>query len=423
MKYRTLPGTDSRRLGGLPRHDDLGRAEQRSRSARATRLRGRAGHQLHRHGRDVSGAAERAGRRGAPRRSSATGSRASRATGLVVATKVAGPGPPRLDSRRPHRSDARRHRRGGATRASRGCRSTTSTSTRSTGRSATCRCSARPSSIPRRSARVPSIDEQVEGMAALIKAGKIRHYGLSNETPWGVCEFHRVARGARRAGSGHAAEQLQPRVAQRRQRPRRGAAIARRCRCSPTARSPPAYLSGKYLDGAQPPNARLHAVRRYRRALPQADGAARRSMRMRSSRSGAGSRWCSSRWATSRAAGSRRDDHRRDVDGAARRGHRRRAIRARCGDARRHRDDPPALSRIRQADGCVGHVLRDSSRDGEQYTQGRATMGRLPATLALWDVCGCAWVPYRSRMAASKERTRATRSTFPRAAHSSPAGR
>ncbi len=40
----------------------------------------------------------------------------------------------------------------------------------------------------------PSIREQVQGMAALIEAGKIRHYGLSNETAWGVCEFRRVAR-------------------------------------------------------------------------------------------------------------------------------------------------------------------------------------------------------------------------------------
>ena len=40
----------------------------------------------------------------------------------------------------------------------------------------------------------PAIHEQVEGMAALIKAGKIRYYGLSNETAWGVCEFRRVAR-------------------------------------------------------------------------------------------------------------------------------------------------------------------------------------------------------------------------------------
>jgi aryl-alcohol dehydrogenase-like predicted oxidoreductase len=35
--------------------------------------------------------------------------------------------------------------------------------------------------------------EQVEAMAAAIKAGKIRAYGLSNETAWGLCEFTRVA--------------------------------------------------------------------------------------------------------------------------------------------------------------------------------------------------------------------------------------
>ncbi|MEO8751471.1 MAG: aldo/keto reductase [Casimicrobiaceae bacterium] len=40
----------------------------------------------------------------------------------------------------------------------------------------------------------PSIHEQVEGMAALIKAGKIRYYGLSNETAWGVCAFGRAAK-------------------------------------------------------------------------------------------------------------------------------------------------------------------------------------------------------------------------------------
>jgi aryl-alcohol dehydrogenase (NADP+) len=40
----------------------------------------------------------------------------------------------------------------------------------------------------------PSIHEQVEGMGAMIRAGKIRHYGLSNESAWGVCEFWRAAR-------------------------------------------------------------------------------------------------------------------------------------------------------------------------------------------------------------------------------------
>ena len=40
----------------------------------------------------------------------------------------------------------------------------------------------------------PPIREQVEAMAGLVKAGKIRHYGLSNETAWGLCEFNRVAK-------------------------------------------------------------------------------------------------------------------------------------------------------------------------------------------------------------------------------------
>lgn len=40
----------------------------------------------------------------------------------------------------------------------------------------------------------PSIRAQVEGMAALVAAGKVRWWGLSNETAWGVCEFRRVAR-------------------------------------------------------------------------------------------------------------------------------------------------------------------------------------------------------------------------------------
>lgn len=37
------------------------------------------------------------------------------------------------------------------------------------------------------------IQEQLEGLAALVRAGKIRYIGLSNETPWGVMEFFRCA--------------------------------------------------------------------------------------------------------------------------------------------------------------------------------------------------------------------------------------
>ena len=38
-----------------------------------------------------------------------------------------------------------------------------------------------------------SIAEQLDAFASLIKAGKVREIGLSNETPWGVGEFLRVA--------------------------------------------------------------------------------------------------------------------------------------------------------------------------------------------------------------------------------------
>lgn len=38
-----------------------------------------------------------------------------------------------------------------------------------------------------------SIHEQLEGLAALVKAGKVRFVGVSNESPYGVAEFVRVA--------------------------------------------------------------------------------------------------------------------------------------------------------------------------------------------------------------------------------------
>ncbi len=37
------------------------------------------------------------------------------------------------------------------------------------------------------------VAEQLQVLAELVKAGKIRHIGLSNETPWGVSEFVRCA--------------------------------------------------------------------------------------------------------------------------------------------------------------------------------------------------------------------------------------
>ncbi|MGS2718515.1 NADP(H)-dependent aldo-keto reductase [Eionea flava] len=37
------------------------------------------------------------------------------------------------------------------------------------------------------------LEETITALGELLKAGKIRHYGLSNETPWGVMEVCRVA--------------------------------------------------------------------------------------------------------------------------------------------------------------------------------------------------------------------------------------
>ena len=46
---------------------------------------------------------------------------------------------------------------------------------------------------PAKEREFSSVQEQLEGMAALVKAGKVRFIGLSNESPWGVAEFVRVA--------------------------------------------------------------------------------------------------------------------------------------------------------------------------------------------------------------------------------------
>ena len=102
----------------------------------------------------------------------------------------------------------------------------------------------------------PPIWEQVEGMAEMIKAGKIRHYGLSNETAWGVCHFHEAARDLGLPGpitlqnsysliSRNVDNDL--------------AETLFREKMSLLAYSPLAagILSGKYLGGAKPPGARF----------------------------------------------------------------------------------------------------------------------------------------------------------------------
>jgi aryl-alcohol dehydrogenase (NADP+) len=102
----------------------------------------------------------------------------------------------------------------------------------------------------------PPIRRQVEGMAALIRAGKIRHYGLSNETAWGVCEFHRIAKEL--GVPGPVTVQNSYSLVSRSTDNDLAEALHRET-MSLLAYSPLAggMLSGKYLGGAQPAGARF----------------------------------------------------------------------------------------------------------------------------------------------------------------------
>ena len=102
----------------------------------------------------------------------------------------------------------------------------------------------------------PSIAEQVEAMAALIDAGKIRHYGLSNETAWGVCEFHRAAR--ERGVPGPVTLQNSYSLVSRGVDNDLAETLYRQS-MSLLAYSPLAggMLSGKYMGGAQPGKSRF----------------------------------------------------------------------------------------------------------------------------------------------------------------------
>ncbi len=47
--------------------------------------------------------------------------------------------------------------------------------------------------LPQNEKPTVSIEEQLTVLSELVKSGKVRHIGLSNETPWGVSEFLKVA--------------------------------------------------------------------------------------------------------------------------------------------------------------------------------------------------------------------------------------
>ena len=112
-----------------------------------------------------------------------------------------------------------------------------------------------PTKEPDKASWTLGIQDQVEAMAALIKAGKIRNYGLSNETSWGVCEFHRVAREL--GVPGPATIQNSYSLVSRNTDGDLAEALFRQ-NMSLLAYSPLAggMLTGKYLGGARPPNTR-----------------------------------------------------------------------------------------------------------------------------------------------------------------------
>jgi aryl-alcohol dehydrogenase-like predicted oxidoreductase len=109
-----------------------------------------------------------------------------------------------------------------------------------------------------------AIEETLGVLAELVKAGKVRHIGISNETPWGLMEYLRVAT----AGGGPRIVSIQnPYSLLNRSFEIGLAECAIRERVGLLAYSPLGFgvLSGKYLDNQWPANARLTLYKRFSR--------------------------------------------------------------------------------------------------------------------------------------------------------------
>jgi aryl-alcohol dehydrogenase-like predicted oxidoreductase len=117
------------------------------------------------------------------------------------------------------------------------------------------------------------IGEILDTLSEVVKAGKVRHIGLSNETPWGTMTFlhHAETKGLPRVQSIQNAYNLVNRTFEL-----GGAEIAMRDRVGLLAYSPLAqgYLSGKYQNGALPKGSRKQLFNRLQRyESPQANAA------------------------------------------------------------------------------------------------------------------------------------------------------
>lgn len=117
------------------------------------------------------------------------------------------------------------------------------------------------------------LDETLDALADLVKSGKVRHVGLSNETAWGTMRFLALSD----AGRGPRMVSIQnPYSLLNRSFEVGLAEVAMREDCGLLAYSPlgMGVLSGKYLDGTASPQARLTRFPQYRRYRgPQADAA------------------------------------------------------------------------------------------------------------------------------------------------------
>ena len=117
---------------------------------------------------------------------------------------------------------------------------------------------------PTEDSRSVPIEETYSALAELVKAGKIRHIGLSNETPWGVAEYLRLSR---ELGLPRPVSIQNPYSLLNRSFEVGLAEFAHREQIGLLAYSPLAFgvLAGKYLNGAKPADGRLTLFSRFQR--------------------------------------------------------------------------------------------------------------------------------------------------------------
>ncbi|HWX01357.1 NADP(H)-dependent aldo-keto reductase [Collimonas sp.] len=108
------------------------------------------------------------------------------------------------------------------------------------------------------------IEETLTILADFIKAGKVRHIGISNETPWGIAQFLRAAE---KYDLPRVVSIQNPYSLLNRTFEIGHSEFAYREQVGLLAYSPLAFgvLSGKYLDGARPAGGRLTLFERFSR--------------------------------------------------------------------------------------------------------------------------------------------------------------